>query len=99
MTTTEDSQTTLQESPTSGKKESSSTNGLHTYKSPTLESLETLPTTACAGCPNGIWFIERLKPQDETGQVKVFCQLMHAVITNEMMSCDGTLVTPQEKNA
>ena len=69
-----------------------------TYRSITLEKLETLPQTACVGCPNALWFIEHFQ-KEKREEVKVFCQLMHAVITNPMTSCDGTQVFPQQEKS
>ena len=68
------------------------------HRSITLEKLETLPNSVCVACPNAVWFTERLK-KEKREEVKVFCQLMHAVITNEMSSCDGTLITPQQEKS
>lgn len=69
-----------------------------TRRSITLESLETLPKTACVGCPNSVWHIVRdEKAKKDQGQV--FCQLMHALIDKPMLVCDGTQIVPQEKSA
>ena len=53
---------------------------------------------ACVGCPNALWFIEHLH-KEQREEVKAFCQLMHAVITNPMKSCDGTQVFPQQEKS
>lgn len=69
------------------------------HHSITLESLETLPKTACVGCPNSVWHMVR-DEKARKGQVQVFCQLMHALIDKPMLVCDGTQIVPgQEKNA
>nr|WP_300708742.1 hypothetical protein [uncultured Desulfovibrio sp.] len=69
-----------------------------TRRSITLESLETLPKTACVGCPNSVWHIVR-DEKAKKDQVQVFCQLMHALIDKPMLVCDGTQIVPQEKSA
>lgn len=69
-----------------------------THRSITLESLETLPKTACVGCPNSVWHIVR-DEKAKKGQVQVFCQLMHALIDKPLLVCDGTQIVPQEKSA
>lgn len=69
-----------------------------TLRSITLESLETLPKTACVGCPNSVWHIVR-DEKAKKDQVQVFCQLMHALIDKPLLVCDGTQIVPQEKSA
>lgn len=68
-----------------------------THRSITLEGLETLPKTACVGCPNSVWHMVR-DEKAKKDQVQVFCQLMHALIDKPMLVCDGTQIV-QEKSA
>ena len=60
----------------------------------TLAGLETLPKTACVGCPNAVWHMVRDGKKDN---LQVFCRLMHALIDQPMTVCDGTEIFP--KNA
>lgn len=70
----------------------------NTPRSPTLESMKILPESVCAGCQNSVWFIEHLE-KEKKDNLKVFCLLMHAVITNPMKACDGTEISQAQTNA
>lgn len=67
-----------------------------TRRSITLESLETLPKTACVGCPNSVWHIVR-DEKAKKDQVQVFCQLMHALIDKPLLVATGRRLCRRRK--
>ena len=60
--------------------------------SPTLAGLESLPKTACVGCPNAIWQSVEVKNKES---LRVFCLLLHAVMDEMLAKCDGVTWQPQ----
>ena len=64
-----------------------------TPRSLTLDQLEVSPKTACVGCQNAVWHIANTKKGES---LRVFCQLMHAIIDETMTVCDGTVMPPQK---
>lgn len=69
-----------------------------TIRSATLREIQALPETACAGCPNAVW---HLAAKDRKEDLRVYCLLMHALIDDLLIQCDGTHLFPQtsQKNA
>ena len=57
-----------------------------TPRSRTLLRLEMQPETVCATCPNAIWQSLRIKG---TPGVRVYCTLMHVLVDDLLMDCDG----------
>lgn len=62
------------------------TSALQTPMSRTLLRLEKTPATVCAVCPNALWHtvVKAHKPV-----ARVYCNLMHALIDQELKDCDG----------
>lgn len=44
------------------------------------------PQTACATCRKAVWH------QLQTGDVRVYCRVMHVLVTEIILECDGTLL-------
>lgn len=67
-----------------------------TIQSVTLRQVKALPETACVGCPNAVW---HLAAKDRKEHLRVYCLLMHALIDDPLIQCDGTQIFPSQKNA
>ena len=55
-----------------------------TPRSRTLLRLELSPETCCAACPNAVW-----QSLEKGKEVRVFCTLMHVLVDDLLMDCDG----------
>ena len=59
-------------------------------RSKTLASLRgPIPETACANCPKALWH------QTAGGDVRVFCKIMHVLVDELLLECDGTAPAPK----
>ena len=61
----------------------------------TLAAITDLPKTVCVTCPNAVWHITLANGQEN---LKAFCQVMHCLIDDPMVQCDGVEMIPTEKN-
>lgn len=65
---------------------------LPTTGSKTLASLlGPVPETVCANCPNAVWH------QTVIGDVRVYCKVMHVLVDELLLECDGTVPPPKAK--
>ena len=63
-----------------------------TTRSKTLANLRgPIPETVCAICPNAVWH------QTQGGDVRVYCKIMHVIVDELLLECDGTVPPPKAK--
>ena len=60
--------------------------------SDTLRQAKALPETVCVNCPNAVWHLTRSENQKE--ELRIFCLLMHALIAEPLIACEGTKIYP-----
>lgn len=59
-------------------------------RSKTLASLRgPIPETVCANCQKALWH------QIAGGDVRVFCKIMHVLVDELLLECDGTAPAPK----
>lgn len=66
--------------------------GSPTIRSKTLANLRgPIPETVCANCPSAVWH------QTVGGDVRVYCKIMHVIVDELLLECDGTVPPPKAK--
>ena len=56
--------------------------------SPTLKSLDLSPNSECADCQHAIW-------HKTVRELRIFCRLMHVLVDEPLMLCDGKFISPE----
>lgn len=63
---------------------------------PTIMAYGLSPNTVCVYCQNAVWHI--LKEKNRKISLRVFCQVMHALIDGNIKACDGLMVSQDEES-
>jgi len=63
-----------------------------TIRSEMFQRVKALPETACVNCPNAVWHLTRSENKKE--KLRIFCLLMHALIDEPLIACEGTKIYP-----